>query len=351
MYRQTATAQAKHKAPERFSSPRYSTGRKGQNSGGTRRERIQIAQLLVCLLLFLTAYVGKGVFPNKMLQVRDNIFTLITSNTDFRAVLGRLGASLSDNGKIIDDLGTFCVEVFGFGGGEAPEEQEARQTVQPADGLEAELQFLQGQPDRQALSNHYLFSGEDFMVDRAVQSEKSDIPQKSEAAKETPQKILPAGTVISYSDYSGEPLPNRYTMDQLSLGDLETAVPVLGHLNSTYGYRDHPINGKYSFHGGVDIGGQHGDPIAAFADGTVEYVGEDDSYGLYLQLDHGNGVKSFYAHCSKICVKKGQSVSLGEKIAEIGSTGSATGPHLHLELKYGNLHLNPTYYVEFLPKS
>jgi murein DD-endopeptidase MepM/ murein hydrolase activator NlpD len=140
-------------------------------------------------------------------------------------------------------------------------------------------------------------------------------------------------------------------MDQLSLGDLDTTLPILGHLNSEYGYRDHPINGTYQFHGGVDIGGQSGDSIGAFAAGTVEYIGEDDSYGLYLQIDHGNGVKSFYAHCKKLCVSKGQTVSAGEKVAEVGSTGSATGPHLHFELKYNKLHLNPAYYLEFLPRT
>lgn len=91
-----------------------------------------------------------------------------------------------------------------------------------------------------------------------------------------------------------------------------------------------------------------GDPIRAFAAGTVEYTGEDDSYGLYLQVDHGNGVKSFYAHCSKIVVVKGQEVAMGEKVAEVGSTGDSTGPHLHLEMKYNKMHLNPAYYVEFL---
>ena len=80
----------------------------------------------------------------------------------------------------------------------------------------------------------------------------------------------------------------------------------------------------------------------------MEYTGEDDSYGLSLQLDHGNGVKSLYAHCSRIVVTKGQVVALGEKVAEIGSSGSATGPHLHLELKYNKMHLNPVYYVDIL---
>ena len=137
-------------------------------------------------------------------------------------------------------------------------------------------------------------------------------------------------------------------MDQISLGNLQTVTPLLGHLRSTYGYRDHPVDGEYKFHNGVDIGGQEGDAIGAFADGTVDYIGKNDTHGLYLQLDHGNGIKSFYAHCSKLCVSKGQLVAAGEKVAEVGSTGVATGPHLHLELKWNGLHLDPSYYVEFL---
>ena len=86
----------------------------------------------------------------------------------------------------------------------------------------------------------------------------------------------------------------------------------------------------------------------AFASGTVEYIGQNDSYGLYLQIDHGNGVKSFYAHCSKLLVQKGQPVKIGETVALVGSTGTATGPHLHLELKYQKMHVNPAYYVDFL---
>ena len=81
---------------------------------------------------------------------------------------------------------------------------------------------------------------------------------------------------------------------------------------------------------------------------TVDYIGANDDHGLYLQIDHGNGIKSFYAHCSKLCVSQGQVVAAGEKVAEVGSTGVSTGPHLHLELKWNGLHLNPAYYVEFL---
>ena len=138
-------------------------------------------------------------------------------------------------------------------------------------------------------------------------------------------------------------------MDQLSLGTIESVAPVFGTLTSGYGYRDHPINGKHRFHGGVDIGADAGTLIAAFADGRVEYVGEDNSYGLYLQIDHGNGVKSFYAHCQQICVRKDQAVKAGETVALVGSTGTTTGPHLHLELKCGEVRVDPAYYISFKP--
>ena len=79
----------------------------------------------------------------------------------------------------------------------------------------------------------------------------------------------------------------------------------------------------------------------------MEYVGEDNSYGLYLQIDHGNGVKSFYAHCRQICVRKDQPVKAGETVALVGSTGTTTGPHLHLELKCGDVRVDPAYYMSF----
>lgn len=348
MYHQAAqiSGTARQNRP---SDPR--TGRPNRKKDMQRQEQIRLLQLLVCLALFLTVFIGKGVFPDKMVQVRDNILTLISTDLDVREAFSQLGSSLTEQGSVLSGLGEFCVEVFGSG--RTDDAQQAGQQVpELADVLEQELAFLSGNPSAQLQSAHYLYAGDETVKPDLAQRE---VPQP-EAVEETPQPVqepaaIPAaGTVLVQSDYSGQPLPENYTMDQLSLGALDTVTPVVGHLNSTYGYRDHPINGKYQFHGGVDIGGQNGDPISAFAAGTVEYVGEDDSYRLYMQLDHGNGVKSFYAHCSTICVKKGESVTAGQKIAEVGSSGAATGPHLHLELKYNKLHLNPEYYITFLPQ-
>ena len=323
--------------------------RGGVSTRNTQRgtERIRLLQLLVCLVLFLTVFIGKGVFPTKLLQVRDDILAMISSDTDFRAAFSQLGESLSDGEEtLFGALGDFCIEVFGSAETQ-PEERSGEPVPQMTSLLTEESQFFSTNPDGQELSAHY-FTSDMPMVTLHTQ-EKPETPAEpaSEPGKK-PEAIAAVGTVLMKSDYDGPVLPEKYTMDQLSLGDLETAVPVLGHLNSSYGYRDHPIDGQYQFHGGVDIGGQTGDPILAFASGTVEYVGKDDSYGLYLQIDHGNGVKSFYAHCSSICVSKGQSVEIGEQIGAVGSSGSATGPHLHLELKCNGVHVDPAYYIEFL---
>ena len=312
-----------------------------------RKERILLVQLALCLVLFLTVFVGKGVFPHKLVQLRENIGSMITQDFDFRQAMAELGESLAGGDGVFSDLGEFCVQVFGAG--------EQEQQVQPVDFqppeadavLTAELNFLSEQPDAAERTEHY------SSLSRLgiTLKEKAEMAEEEEETTDGAYQgaIMAAGTVYLKSDYNGPALPNNYTMDVLSLGGLETMTPIMGHMNSPYGYRTNPVTGDQGdFHGGVDIGGQMGDPIAAFASGTVEYIGQDDSYGIYLQIDHGNGIKSFYAHCSQLLVSKGDPVTIGQTVALVGATGTATGPHLHLELKYGKTHMNPAYYVEFL---
>jgi len=324
---------------------------RSRKRGGGSQEQVRLTQLAICLALFLSIFLWKGIFPQKLTQVREDLLNMITTDLDFQGALTELGESLAESESMLSDLGMFCVEVFG--GGQERETLEKTDFIPPPisnNVLDEELRFLSQGVTAEVCSAHYA-DLERYGLRLVTPIQPPVLDENLPAATEVPEEpaVIPAaGTVVMFSNYSGEALPSNYTMDQLSLGELETITPVIGHLNSEYGYRDHPIDGRYQFHGGVDIGGQNGDPIGAFAAGTVEYIGEDDSYGQYLQIDHGNGVKSFYAHCSKIVVSKGQRVVLGEKVAEIGSSGSATGPHLHLELKFNKMHLNPVYYVDFL---
>jgi len=310
-------------------------------------DRIRMLQLVVCAVLFLLVSIGNGLCPEKMEGVVCQIRTLTTQDVDLREAFSKLGDTISGEDPTLQKLQDFCVQVF------VPERVEDEivltsfEISRPEPALTEEIKSLAATTTGVNLSDHYLYPT--FLEDDLPVLERTISLQATPAEAVIPEPSVPAvGTVLLDVEYSGKALPANYTMNQLSLGDLETVTPVLGHLNSEYGYRDHPVNGKYLFHGGVDIGGQNGDPILAFSSGTVAYVGENKSYGLYLQLDHGNGVKSFYAHCKRICVKKGQTVSVGEKIAEVGSTGTATGPHLHLELKYNDIHVNPEYYLDFL---
>lgn len=115
--------------------------------------------------------------------------------------------------------------------------------------------------------------------------------------------------------------------------------PLSGGINSYYGYR------WGSFHTGLDIDGDTGEPFVAAASGTVSSVGWSGGYGNMILIDHGNGVATRYAHASKLSVSKGQQVSKGETIGLVGSTGRSTGPHLHLEVIINGDNVNPLNYL------
>ena len=89
------------------------TGAGRHSRGSSSQERTRLRQLLVCVVLFLTVFLGKGIFPAKLLQVRDDIVQLITYNIDFKAAFSKLGATIGGEGTLLDQLGEFCVEVFG----------------------------------------------------------------------------------------------------------------------------------------------------------------------------------------------------------------------------------------------
>ena len=123
---------------------------------------------------------------------------------------------------------------------------------------------------------------------------------------------------------------------RIPTGTLQWPLPVAGTITSQFGHRVDPITGEVSSHTGTDIACAEGTPILAAADGTVTVANGLDSwggsYGYYIQIDHGGGLETLYAHCSSICVTTGQQVQSGEVIGYVGHTGRATGNHLHLEV-------------------
>ena len=124
---------------------------------------------------------------------------------------------------------------------------------------------------------------------------------------------------------------------RIPTGTLQWPLPVAGTITSQFGHRVDPITGEVSSHTGTDIACAEGTPILAAANGTVTVANGLDSwggsYGYYIQIDHGGGLETLYAHCSSICVTTGQQVQAGEVIGYVGHTGRVTGNHLHLEVR------------------
>ena len=127
-----------------------------------------------------------------------------------------------------------------------------------------------------------------------------------------------------------------------NLNGLALAVPVNGSVSSRFGSRG---GSRSSVHTGLDISTSSGTGIRPVAAGTVVYAGFRGSYGNLLIIDHGNGVQSYYAHCSALYVSSGQQVSANSTIAAVGSTGNSTGPHLHLEIRINGNPVNPQNYI------
>ena len=114
---------------------------------------------------------------------------------------------------------------------------------------------------------------------------------------------------------------------------------------SNFGYRIDPFTGMQTFHEGIDFHGDKGTAVLAAASGKVIAAEWHDQYGKMVEIDHGNGLVSRYAHASRLYVNEGDLVVRGQKIAEIGSTGRSTGPHLHFEVRLNGVPQNP---VRFL---
>lgn len=132
---------------------------------------------------------------------------------------------------------------------------------------------------------------------------------------------------------------------------LKNTLPNISPVNaafnsSSFGWRLDPFNGHKAFHEGLDFTAESGTPIYAAAGGIVASAEQTPDYGKIVKIDHGSGLETRYAHASKLFVKAGERVQKGQKIAEVGSTGRSTGPHLHYEIRLAGNPLDPRKYLK-----
>lgn len=119
-----------------------------------------------------------------------------------------------------------------------------------------------------------------------------------------------------------------------------------GWMSSRFGVRADPFTGRHSMHRGVDIASPLGSVIRAIGDGVVTYAGEKQGYGLLVQIRHGQGYSTRYAHASKVLVSLGDRIVKGQTVARVGISGRSTGPHLHFEVLHNRIHIDPDQFLQ-----
>lgn len=183
--------------------------------------------------------------------------------------------------------------------------------------------------DNITISEKYETQMQDFTtVENAVSSLYVQKPQVTVAKNKTTS----VGSVNTATTIAG---------GKVSLG-ISLARPVSGIISSRFGARS---SIRSSAHTGLDIATSTGTPVLAAASGTVTFSGRKGSYGNLLVITHSNGVQTYYGHCSKLYVSAGTTVTQGQTVAAVGSTGNSTGPHLHFEIRVNGVAYNPQNYL------
>ena len=325
-------------------------------TAGSRRnaENRALARLVICGAAFVLLVAVKLLFPGAISALARSAGQLIGRDADFKAAFAAMGRAVSGEAAVSDSLQDAYTAVFSPSGQTAARpEPTAGVSMDPGVRLmRYTVHDLSVREPEPAMTETVVETGSSPAPPSPVQAPAGEGTQEPPpAAPAAPEPAPPpeepddtaTTEALSYV-YTMPALPENASLEQRNLGFLHDS-PVHGSLSSTFGWREHPVEGGSKFHYGVDLAAEEGTDILAFADGTVYATGESSSLGNYIMLQHQGGYITLYAHCSKVTATGG-AVARGDKIGEVGATGLATGPHLHFELHDGALYLNPIYYVE-----
>ena len=307
-------------------------------------------RLAVCGVIFVLLVAVKLLFPQTVSRLAQTAGDLIGRDADFKEAFAAMGRAVSGEEPVGDSLQDAYTAVFNPGEEDAV---LASGTAAVSDYLDPAARLMRHYtlelpvPDEEESTGN----GEAEDTSPAAEQVAASLPVEETAAVQEPpeepaadQEMEETATAAASQVYTMPALPENASLEQRNLGFAHTS-PIVAPLTSPFGWREHPVSGGTKFHYGVDLGAETGTDICAFADGEVYATGDSSSLGYYIMIQHADGYMTLYAHCSKITVTSG-AVTMGQKIAEVGETGIATGPHLHFELHHGDLYLNPIYYVE-----
>ena len=327
----------------RYDGYRYSTygnrrsGKKGGRYSGNAKQKGEKsgARLIICAFILACSLIVKTFFPSAVDTVRKNMLPVIDRDIDYKGAITALGDTLTGDKGVMQVLGEVYTRAFG---------EKTDNDLQVIDANTEEPVIYGPQILLKAGTS---MPGKSADALRGVQESVESVQEIADEASESEIDPVVEAFLLNQAQFSEYGLPESVSYDMPVLSIDEYTLPVFGFVSSSFGFRDHPIDGDLKFHYGTDVAANTGDPVCAFADGTVLAAGESTSLGLYILIEHDGGVKTQYAHCSELYVDAGAVVAEGEKVAAVGETGAATGPHLHFELIVDGEYVNPEYYLSF----
>ena len=336
--------------------------------------RIQIiGASVVAALLLVWMLSMAGMAVSSYLASRDRLSLLHREATVAKSE-SRLEAYGDDIGKVAEDLQRrqdFIDKVTQAHIGDLPKDSQAGETVSNSSTEAAETvkKVSQYVPEAAALAR--IEARQLAFIEgltRAADRRSATVEAKLARLGLNPKAVLarlddrsaqggPFIPLATSADGSIDPRFQRFGLSlarmealERSLAALPQVLPAsLEYISSGFGYRPDPFTGGPDFHPGLDFKGPVGAPIYAAAAGKVTFVGQRSGYGNVVEIDHGHGLLTRYAHMSGFRTRPGVSVGAGAMIGVIGSTGRSTGPHLHFEVRINDRPVNPRPFLEAVP--
>jgi murein DD-endopeptidase MepM/ murein hydrolase activator NlpD len=280
--------------------------------------------LVVCMVLMLAAAMAAGAAIQRLIWTTQpetqpyamiwsqNLSTAGEENRAVQALAARVGTLQASVAKL-DGLGRRVAQVAGL--------------------PEINVSTTSELPEATLILDNTIASSE-------VQTNQHPMIELERQIDATQASLIRQNEYLSMLDMS-------LTQQAASMAKLPTAMPIESYpyLSSSYGWRRDPFNGQLSRHEGLDFSAPHGTPILAAAGGVVRTVTLQSGYGKMVEVDHGEGLITRYAHAKVILVKVGELVTRGQMIARVGSTGLSTGPHLHFEVRRDDKALDPRVFL------
>jgi len=329
------------------------------------------AASIVAGLLLIWAGTLAGVALASWLE-RHNDLALLNREAKVTKAESRIAAYREDVDAVADDLGqrqAFIEKMVKTYVGDLPKEartgetvsdssKEASKTVDKVSALVPEAAPLAEVEARQlAFAEHLTRYADRRSAAAAAAMRKLGLNPNRMLASLNDRSAMGGPLIALPAGGSADPRFRRLglslaRMDAFERGlqGIPQVVPSAGtRISSGFGYRSDPFDGSPAFHAGLDFKGPTGAPIFAAARGTVAFVGRRPGYGNCVEVDHGNGLQTRYAHMSAFRTRPGQAVMPGQLIGVVGSTGRSTGPHLHFEVRLHGQPVNPRPFLEVAP--